>query len=445
MLRPAAAATLAFFLVTANFAGAAPPSNGITALEREEITYSYRQLTNQFYKKVDAQSVLNGARSHIITALVRDGVKKPAVTPLHASGDLGSNERLLTLAVNRAVSEYGAKAPSRLITYAAIAGMLDSVGDRYTQFLTPKQYADLNEGLDGQTFGGVGLSIGVDDVTKLLRVQAVIDGGPADKAGILADDVILAINGRSTKGISLDEDSKLLRGTPGTSVRLAISRGGKTLAPITVVRAEIKAPSVTAKLLEGGIGYVRLAVFGATTPDELNAALTKLDGQGAKAYVLDLRDNGGGYLNTAIDVSSKFIATGPIVSVSERAGSSREYDADDVAVAPKPLAVLVNKYTASAAEITSGAIQDDGVGTVIGEKTFGKGVVQTIFPLPDGAAVKITTARYLTPSGRDINEVGIQPNQVVVENKNPRFGEPAKDSQLQAAIGFLQDKLAENT
>jgi carboxyl-terminal processing protease len=258
-----------------------------------------------------------------------------------------------------------------------------------------------------------------------------------------SDDKIVTIDGTPTKGKSLDQDSKLLRGKPGTTVRLMVLRDGKSM-PVSITRAVIKPPSVTAKLLSGNIGYARLAVFGATTADELGAALQKLDAAGAKAYVLDLRDNGGGYLNAAIDVSSKFIATGPIVSVAERAGSTREYDADDIAVAPKPLAVLVNKYTASASEITSGAIQDDGVGTVVGTKTFGKGVVQTIFPLPDGSAVKITTARYLTPSGRDINHVGITPNVTVQENKDARFGEPSKDAQLEAAINVLQQKIAEN-
>ncbi|MBV8600629.1 MAG: S41 family peptidase, partial [Candidatus Eremiobacteraeota bacterium] len=271
-----------------------------------------------------------------------------------------------------------------------------------------------------------------------------IEGGPADKLGLQADDTIVSINGRSTRGLSLDDDSKMLRGTPGTTVRLVIVREGKTLPAVSVTRAEIKAPSVTSKLLSGQIGYVRLAVFGATTADELGVALKRLESQGAKGYVLDLRDNGGGYLNAAIDVSSKFVATGPIVSVAERAGSSREYDADDVAIAPKPLAVLVNKYTASASEITSGAIQDNGVGTLIGTRTFGKGVVQTIFPLPDGAAVKITTARYLTPSGRDINSVGITPDVTVQENKNPRYGELTKDVQLDTAVGILNQKIAQN-
>ena len=417
---------------------------GMSNLERDELTYSYRQLVSQYYKQVDTQRALNGARSEVIALLRHDGVKNPAIPAMRATNNVSIDAQDLTRAVNGVIAKYGTKAGSRQVTYAAIAGLLTSTGDRYTTFLTPKEYAELNTVLDAPAFGGVGLSIQINEATKELQVQSVIDGGPAQKVGVEPEDTIVTVDGVPTKGRSLDNDSKMLRGKPGTVVHLLIVRAGKTLAPIAVTRAEIKPPSVTAKLINGNIGYARLAVFGATTADELSAALKKLDAQGAKAYILDLRDNGGGYLNSAIDVSSQFIATGPIVSVAERAGSTRTYDADDVAVAPKPLAVLVNKFTASASEITSGAIQDDGAGTIIGTKTFGKGVVQTIFPLPDGSAVKITTARYLTPNGRDINHIGITPNIVVDENSDARFGDPPKDSQLKTAISVLQQKIAEN-
>lgn len=445
MFRRFAIPALAIALASANIPFSASAASGLTALQRDELSYSYRQLVNQYYKNVDAQRALDVARGHIITLLQRDGVKKPALPAIHATNNPTSDERALTTAVNIAVTKYGAKASARDVTYAAIAGLLSSTGDRYTVFLSPKEYAELNAGLDAQAFGGVGLSIGIDDASKELKVESVIEGGPAEKVGILSEDTVVTIDGKPTKGKSLDADSRMLRGKPGTTVHLVVIRDHKMLPAITITRAEIKPPSVTSKLLDGDIGYARLAVFGATTADELGAALKKLNAQGAKAYVLDLRDNGGGYLNAAIDVSSKFISTGPIVSVAERSGSTREYDADDIATAPKPLVVLVNKYTASASEITSGAIQDDGVGTLIGTKTFGKGVVQTIFPLPDGAAVKITTARYLTPSGRDINHLGITPNVFVAEAKTNRLGDPANDMQLSTAISVLHQKLADNS
>ncbi|HMD02726.1 MAG TPA: S41 family peptidase, partial [Candidatus Baltobacteraceae bacterium] len=308
---------------------------------------------------------------------------------------------------------------------------------------TPKEYAELNEGLDGGNFSGVGISIQVDDQTKLLRVNEIIPGGPAEKAGVQSGDVILQIDGKSTKGLTTDEDAKMLRGKEGTQVKLDIQRGGAALAPTLVTRAVIHQPSVYARMLDNGIGYARLTVFGSNTAQELGTALNKLEAQGAKAYVLDLRDNGGGYLNAAIDVSSKFIASGAIVSVESRGGNDTEYDAENTAIPAKPLAVLVNRYTASASEITSGAIQDNGVGELVGEKTYGKGVVQTIHPLPDGSAVKITSARYLTPRGRDINTIGITPDIITVEPKNARLGDPSNDAQLQSAITYLQGKIAQ--
>jgi carboxyl-terminal processing protease len=240
----------------------------------------------------------------------------------------------------------------------------------------------------------------------------------------------------------------LLRGPAGTQVTLTIERGGKDLAPIPVTRAVIHSPSVYAKMEPGNIGWIELTVFGADTAQELTAALNKLDAQGAKAFVLDLRYNGGGYLNAAVDVSSKFISSGPIVSQVSRAGTVTEYDAENTAIPARPLVVLVNKGTASASEITAGAIQDSGVGTIMGTQTFGKGVVQSIFALGDGSAVKITTARYLTPHGRDINSVGIKPDvdaPMPAKDAAIRFGDPAKDPQLQQAMTFLQNKIAEET
>ncbi|MDQ6933541.1 MAG: S41 family peptidase, partial [Candidatus Eremiobacteraeota bacterium] len=257
------------------------------------------------------------------------------------------------------------------------------------------------------------------------------------------DDVISLIDGHSTKNMTIQAASGLLRGKEGTTVHLTLERNGSSVPVIAIVRAQIRQLSVYQKMLPNKIGYVELTVFGRETARELTNALERLSAQGARAYVLDLRDNGGGYLDSAIEVSSKFIANGPIVSVESRAGNVMTYDSENTAISPLPLAVLVNGHTASASEITSGAIQDSGVGTLIGTKTYGKGVVQTIYPLPDGSAVKITTARYLTPHNRDINTVGIQPDVTTEENKNPRYGIPERDTQLQAAIVLLQAKMAQ--
>jgi carboxyl-terminal processing protease len=421
-------------------------ASGLSTVENNEIEMSLSLLQSEFYKKVDPQVTLDGARANMLAYLEKQGVKSPRVAQLKAVDDPALNARELEREVSSVVAAYGAKVGgSRTLTYSAIAGMLSSVKDKYTTFLTPKEYADLNEGLDGGNFSGVGISIAVDEKTKLLGINDVIPGGPAEKAGLQGGDTILTVDGKSTKGLTTDQDAKMLRGEKGTQVKLLIERASKELPVVAVTRDTIHQPSVYSKLLENGIGYARLTVFGSNTASELTTALTKLQAQGAKAYVLDLRDNGGGYLNAAIEVSSKFIPSGPIVSVESKGGSSTQYDAENTAIPTKPLAVLVNKYTASASEITSGAIQDNGVGELIGEKTYGKGVVQTIHPLPDGSAVKITSARYLTPHGRDINLIGITPDITTVEPKSSRLGNPETDPQLQSAITYLQGKIAQAT
>lgn len=414
----------------------------LSALDAGEVSTSYGYLTDNFYKKVDPQVVLDSVRTQLLAALRTAGVKHPELPVMHAADAAASNVRAIDREIETADGE-SKKFSLHELTYVALDGMMDSVHDRYTVFMTPKEFAGLNQGLDGGDFGGTGIVIQVDDKSKYISVENVVPDGPADKAGIEQDDLITAIDGVSTKGMSLNAASGKLRGKEGTRVTLSIERDNAALAaPITITRAKIHQLSVYEKMLPNKIGYIALTVFGRDTGDELNAALDRLQKQGARALVLDLRDNGGGYLEAAVAVSSKFIPSGPIVSVESRASNITTLDADDTAINPVPLAVLVNGYTASASEITSGAIQDSSVGTIIGTKTFGKGVVQTIIPLPDGSAIKVTTARYLTPRNRDINHLGITPDIVVPENRHPQFGQPAKDEQLARAIQYLDDKLA---
>jgi len=281
------------FLTAANLPSSA--ASGLSTIEADEIQMSFSLVSSEFYKKVDPQTLLDGARSSLIAYLQKNGVKAPNLPALRAVEDPNLNIRELEREVAGVVTTYGNRLGSRALTYEAISGMLASVKDKYTTFLTPKQYADLNEGLDGGGFSGVGVSISIDDKTKLLRVNDVIGGGPAEKAGIKPGDVILSVDGHSTKGLTQEDDTKLLRGTEGTVVRLTIERDGATLpAPISVTRAVIHQPSVYAKMLDNGIGYARLTVFGSTTASELSKALDKLEAQHAKAYVLlsERRDRG---------------------------------------------------------------------------------------------------------------------------------------------------------
>ncbi|HZT12341.1 MAG TPA: S41 family peptidase [Candidatus Baltobacteraceae bacterium] len=418
------------------------PQVSISALDATEIQFSYEKLRADFYQKTDPQLIVDGARSELEKELHTAGVSA-TLPPVFADDDSARTAKNVDHEVDLASRAAHGKMSGHELAYAAIRGMLDSVHDRYTVFLSPKDYAELNQGLDGGSFAGTGIVIQQDEQTHLIGVSNVVPGGPADKAGVQQDDLILTIDGVSTKNLTIQQASSHLRGKAGSTVQLTLQRDGKPLAaPIVITRAEIHELSVYSKMLPNKIGYVELTVFGKDTGAELTRALDRLQQDGARAIVMDLRDNGGGYLEAALDVSSKFIASGPIVSVESRASNITTYEAEDTAIPPLPLVVLVNEHTASASEITSGAIQDSGVGTIIGNKTFGKGVVQEILPLPDGAAIKITDARYLTPHNRDINHLGIMPDIVVSENKSPRYGDPLHDSQLGRAVQYLNDRIA---
>jgi len=411
-------------------------------VNRAMLDFAFSRAQTQFYKPTSDQALLDGAVSGMRLAVAAkhgDPSKLPALRSRNnqAADTIQLNDELAFASVrfDRTVGE-------KELSYAAIKGMMESLHDRWTVFMDPKEYRGLNEGLDGGNFPGVGVLIDIDQVTQSPQVVQTIDGGPAAKAGVETGDILIAVNGKPTKGLSLDQDSGMLRGKEGTPVDLTVSRKSSA-APLTfhVLRATIHEPSVLGTVIDGDIGYVRVSVFGSTTGQEMSAALSKLDAQGVKGYVLDLRNNGGGYLDAAIDVSSKFIPDGPIVSIDSRTQPLTTFDADATSVAMRPLAVLVNGFTASASEITSGAIQDSGAGVIVGTRTFGKGVVQTIYPMPDGSAVKITTARYLTPKGRDINSIGIAPDILVPDVKPSDLGNPQTDTQLQRAAAYIESKL----
>lgn len=430
--------------VLAQSAAGAAPAAAISSTDRSDIVESYNYLLSNFYEHATPQAILTSVRADLLATLHSSGVAHATLPAMHASGLAAANVHAIDAAVLLAAHEGGRHTTTHHLAYAALDGMMRSVHDRYTVFLTPAEYAALNQGLDGSDFGGIGIVIQQDDRTHEIAVENVIPGGPADKAGIQQDDLIVSIDGISTKAMTPQQASTHLRGKAGSNVSLVIARDGKQLpSPVVITRAIIHDVSVVEKMLPGKIGYVELTVFGLDTGSELDAALQRLEQEGVRAIVLDLRDNGGGYLDAAIAVSSKFISSGPIVSVEQRGSDVTTWEADDTAIPPVPLAVLVNGHTASASEITSGAIQDSGVGTIVGTRTFGKGVVQTIYPLGDGSAVKITTARYLTPHNRDINHIGISPDIAVSENAQARFGDPAHDVQLQRAIEFLQNRLAQ--
>jgi carboxyl-terminal processing protease len=233
--------------------------------------------------------------------------------------------------------------------------------------------------------------------------------------------------------------AKLL-GIRGTVVSVRVLRDGKPLEnAFAITRDDVHAPTVYEKLLPGNIGYVAVGAFGEPTATEFAAAIKRLQEQHVAAFIVDLRFNGGGYVGAAVAIADTFIGSGPIVSVAGRHGTT-QFDADGIALVPKPLAVLVNHYSASASEITAGALQDVGLATLVGSRTYGKGVVQELTYFDDGSALKVTTARYLTPHHRVIDGIGLAPDVAVEENAHARYGDPAADKQLAAAMEVVRTK-----
>lgn len=300
------------------------------------------------------------------------------------------------------------------LIHGALEGMLQSL-DPHSQFMDKEAFTAMKEDTAGK-FGGLGITIGIKD--NVLTVIAPMEGTPAFRAGFLSGDKIIEINGESTDGITLQDAVKQLRGDPGTKVKVKIFRPKTQLVKeIELTRAIINVPSIKdTRVLDGGIGYVRMLQFGEETADDLQEALNTLEAQDVRALVLDLRNNPGGLLTAAVDVSQKFLKRGDLVVYTRGRNNrmERSYRARARHPFPRvPMAVLINGFSASASEIVAGALQDNRRAVLVGEKSFGKGSVQSVLPQDDGTAIRLTTAKYYTPSERVIHENGIEPDVVV--------------------------------
>jgi carboxyl-terminal processing protease len=411
---------------------------GTSDPDKRLIETAYEQLIHSYYEPVNAQLILDGetkARTAYIHAKAKPAV---AVTDGKTDGIAAHDLPLIESTVGTAEQRNPAL-PKGQLTEVAVAGMLAGLGDPYTTYLSADAIRALDEELKGGNFGGIGVYIGKDPKTGAVVVDP-IEGNPAIKAGVRTGDAILAVNDQSTAGKPLDEVEQMIRGPRGTVVALRVKHhAGNEIATIHVTRDVVHVPSVRAKM-EDGYSYVRLGDFGSTSADEVRAAFLDAKAKGAKGYILDLRNNGGGLLDAAVDVSSLFIPSGTIVSTIDRAGNKDVRSANGDAIGVQPLVVLVNKYTASSSEITAGALQDYGAATLIGTKTFGKGVVQSLYMItnPDRGALKITTARYVTPKGRDIQHKGIVPDIVVDQRVDAPIIDTPDDKQLAAAKAVLK-------
>jgi carboxyl-terminal processing protease len=407
------------------------------------IAMAYNRVQSAYYKPFEDETLLLGEHKALLSLLAGHKVAHPSLPSLVATGDHARDLALVQSSVTSAEKLYPKAATNDEYTQAAISGMLGALGDPYTVYLSQAEIDGLEEQLQGGNFGGIGVYIAQDQKTGAIVVDP-IEGNPAIKAGVRPGDIIVSVDNESTNGQKLDAVERRIRGPLGTSVSLRIRRHDSSVTQVVrVVRAEIHVPSVRAKM-ESGIDYVRLADFGQTSADEVRAAMLEGKRQRARGYILDLRNNGGGLLDAAVDISSLFIPQGTIVSTIDRNGDKESKSATGRAIDVTPLVILVNKYTASASEITAGAVQDYRVGTIVGTKTFGKGVVQSLYNLPDRSALKITTARYVTPLGRDIHHKGVKPDVTIDQRVDVPIIDTANDKQLAAAKSIILKKDAAN-
>ncbi len=297
-------------------------------------------------------------------------------------------------------------------SYEAIRGMLASLDDPYTRFLDPKEFKEMQIDTSGE-LTGVGIQISLDKDTKEIVVVSPIEGTPASNAGVQPKDVIVSIDGQTTQGMTTEDAVKLIRGTEGSKVVLGLRRKGSVInVPLVRSRIEIHAVDSQLNTSPDGtkVGYIRLKQFNANASKEMREAIRDLEKQGSQGYVLDLRSNPGGLLEASVDIARQWLDEGTIVSTKTREGIQDVRRATGNALTDRPVVVLVNEGSASASEILSGALQDNERGLLVGQKTFGKGLVQSVRGLSDGSGLTVTIAKYLTPNGTDIHKNGIRPD-----------------------------------
>ncbi|MDV2994224.1 MAG: hypothetical protein N4J56_003878 [Chroococcidiopsis sp. SAG 2025] len=326
--------------------------------------------------------------------------------------------------------------------YKTVEKMLASLNEPFTRFLRPEQYRSLQVNTSGE-LTGVGLQIALNSKTGQLEVVAPIAGSPAEKAGIQSRDRILKIDGIPTTQLTLDEAAAKMRGPAGSKVLLTVERDGSP-KEIQVARDRIAVNPVVAQLQPSPsgaeIGYIRLIQFNANATAEVAHAIANLEKQGADAYILDLRNNPGGLLQSGIEIARLWLDEGTIVYTVNRQGIQGNFEAFGSALTHDPLVVLVDRGTASASEILAGALQDNGRAKIVGEKTFGKGLIQSLFELSDGSGMAVTVAKYETPNHRDIHKQGIVPDLNVATDRLSRDQiATAADPQYLAAVELLDN------
>ena len=333
------------------------------------------------------------------------------------------------------------KVKSKELVEGAIKGMMGQL-DPFSQYMDPQENADMGSDTKG-SFGGLGIEISQKE--KVLVVVSPIEDTPADKAGVKAGDAILKIDGVSTDGVELMDAVHKMRGEPGTKVTITVWHEGMA-APkdLAITRAVIKIRSVKSNLLDGQVGYIRLSTFMGKSAEDFGTALDQLESQGAQSLVIDVRNNPGGLLNAAADIAGHFVPKGKVIvsTASRYKDRDMEFDSDGGDLWTKPTVILINGGSASASEILAGCLQDYGLAVVVGTKSFGKGSVQTILPLSDGAGLRLTTAKYLTPKGHSLHGVGVTPDVASDEEPLAKLTQDLVDADCYSL--FWKDYLVEH-
>lgn len=370
----------------------------------------------------------------LLTALLTTAavVGTEAVLLNRLTGSASESVRFLRT-MNLLKRNYNGEVDNHQLFDGAIKGMVEAAGDPYTVYLNSKDFQQLSE-MTGGSFGGIGIVFGKRGNDYV--VISALEDNPGAKAGIKSGDIITAIDGKPTRDMNVEQVANKIRGKYGTVVKLELKGKDGKLRTVSVERGEIKNPSVGGQLLpDTKIGYIRIAVFNENTGDDFAKKYAELEKQGMQALVLDLRSNPGGVFDAGVAVAGMLVPKGPIVSVVDKNGNKYE-ETSNLEKVKYPLAVLVDHGSASAAEIVAGAIKDTKSGKLFGTKTFGKGSVQSVYRLDSNTAVKITVAKYYTPSGVSIHNVGIEPD---VKVELPE--DATVDVQLKAAEDYLLQQL----
>lgn len=323
-------------------------------------------------------------------------------------------------------------------------GMMGALNDPYSEYYTAAELADLMTQTEG-IYYGIGAYVGTDVATGLPKIAGVISGTPAEAAQLRANDIIYEVDGVSTNGLTLTEAVALIKGEEGTEVVLTIIREGESdYLEVPVVRSKVESPTVEFEMLDDTMAYIQITEFDEVTVDQFAEALAEAKGSGMEGLILDLRANPGGSMGAVVDIARMLLPEGLIVYTEDKAGERVEYKCDGKRQLEVPLVVLVDMNSASAAEILAGAIQDYGIGTLVGTTTYGKGIVQQIISFNDGSAVKITISSYFTPNGRNIHGVGIEPDITIEFDGETYYStEDNYDNQLEKAKEVLKEGMSQ--